>query len=397
MHEGVPHLRNQNRVIRSGDANTVRRDSAGNIIPPRPPVVPAPVEPAAPVRPGAPTPVAGDMGEATLRAAGADVPNLDQAVDVARRVPGRVGDADRANRLMERIRMIAPNLFRIIQEHGWGALDPNIAALLNAEMIEEARIANEEQIWGESGLINKLGGAVNNQDQISARAAIESLLNSNDPFFDRMQRQIQDQYGIQSRDALQAAAQRFGAQGRNFSDYHKAMLSQQQRGLMSQAINQNEMARYSAQQGAREKASQLYMGLSADMREQLGLYASYVAAFPQTTPSFEAFIFPPERDDTFNILGMEGVTRSGGVPEDFMVAGQTLTGLETEGATTELERMRQWMEERERRGGAGRHRGSPNGLCVAGIRAEQDGNSGEYHYFNCDTGFEVDPPPGARI
>ena len=83
------------------------------------------------------------MGEATLRAAGADVPNLDQAVDVARRVPGRVGDADRANRLMERIRMIAPNLFRIIQEHGWGALDPNIAALLNAEMIEEARIANE--------------------------------------------------------------------------------------------------------------------------------------------------------------------------------------------------------------------------------------------------------------
>ena len=232
-------------------------------------------------------------------------------------VPNRVQNERGAERLVGNIQNVAPNFAELLANMGMGALDPNLAALANAESIEVARQRNEEEIWGANGLINRLGGQINNQDQQSARAAIQGLLNSNDPFYDRMMRQIQDQYGLQSRDALTAAAQRFGAQGRNFSDFNRAMLAQQQRGAMSQAINQNEMARYAAAQQAREKASQLFMGLSADMRAQLEQYAQYIAAFPHTTPSFEAFIFPPEfdRDDPLNVLGMEDPNRSrGGLP-----------------------------------------------------------------------------------
>jgi hypothetical protein len=199
---------------------------------------------------------------------------------------------------------LAPSLYAVAARHGYHGAGPDEAALLNTEMIEQARQLNEEEIWGEGGLIQTLRGGINNQDQKAARQAVEGLLNSNDPFFDRMMRQIQDQYGLQSREALQAAANQMGARGRSLSGFQRAMLTQQSGMARQQALTTNEMQRYGAMQEARAQAAQLFTGLSADMRESLRMYAEYVAAFPHTRPSFEGLIFPPDEED-IRFLGAE--------------------------------------------------------------------------------------------
>jgi hypothetical protein len=393
----------QRSPIRGRSANLQRGDAAngeGRQIQP-----PSPVAPPVPVAPPAPPPVPAPLPVPALQGGGGNM--LQQARDAQPvQVPGQIGDVRRAQQIADDIQDLAPNLAGVMRSRGWGALDPNLAALLNAEMIEEARLANEEQIWGPNGLINRLGGAINNTDQRAARAAIDGLLNSNDPFYDRMMRQIQDQYGIQSRDALTAAAQRMGASGRNLSDYQEAMLAQQQRGLMSQAINQNEMARYAAQQSAREKAAQLYMGLSQDMRAQLEQYAQYVAAFPQTSPSFEAFIFPPEyeRGDPFNILGMADPTATGrNAPFNIGGAGGAGDELGAQGveANSWQDQLRLFLEREQRLGGE-RTRDRPGvggsqgpnysyGPCVGGAYASfGPGNS--VTYFDCNTHERVEDP-----
>ena len=225
----------------------------------------------------------------------------------ARGGPPVLGLGEHGNvRIMEQQRAGAPDLWRIGRDAGFGAIGPDEGALLNAQQIEIARQMNEEEIWGTGGLMDTLRGGINNEDQKAARSAIQGLLNSNDPFFDRMMRGIQDQYGLQSREALMAAANQMGARGRSLSGWQEALLRQQNRMGYSQAYNQNEMARYSAMQDARQQAAALFTGLSADMRQSLEQYAMYVTQFPHTTPSLEAFIFPPDIDDDNPVLGFEG-------------------------------------------------------------------------------------------